>query len=219
MYAIAPPLTPNDSGDQVANLQAALLFLLKQDAYKSFDPPRNPRANELKALTEDLRTEQASQSFGPATQQLLVYLQLQEGLGAFLDGRVEETTAQRLNEWLVQLGVFYRVQCRVGEVLVVQFELQSGLVDEGIVDEKTADALNALLKKFGAFGTGTDFDVRGTVKDTHKRPQGGLVVIAFDRDLRRWQELGRTETDPEGKFEIPYRYESFREAKGVIQAL
>ena len=83
---------------------------------KSFDPPRNPRADELKELTEGLRTEEASQSFGPVTQELLVYLQLQEGLGAFLDGRVEETTAQRLNEWLAQLGAFYRVQGRVRDV-------------------------------------------------------------------------------------------------------
>ena len=61
MYAIVPPLKPDDSGGQVANLQAGLLFLLERDSLKSFDPPRNPRADELKALTEDLRTEQASQ--------------------------------------------------------------------------------------------------------------------------------------------------------------
>lgn len=89
----------------------------------------------------------------------------------------------------------------------------------GVVEESSADIRNRLLKKFGAFDTGPDFVVRGTVKDTHKRPKGGLVFIAFDRDLRRWQELGRTETDPEGKFEIPYRYESFRQAEGVVQAL
>jgi hypothetical protein len=59
----------------------------------------------------------------------------------------------------------------------------------------------------------------GVTSDARKPPQAGLVVIAFDRDLRRCQELGRTKTDPEGKFEIPYRYESFREAEGVIQAL
>jgi hypothetical protein len=116
MYAIASPLKPDDSGDPVANLQTALLLLLKQEAFKSFDPPRNPRADKLKALTEDLRTEQVSQSFGLATKQLLVYLQLREGHWAFLDGQVEETTAQRLNEWLAQLGVFYRVQGRVSEV-------------------------------------------------------------------------------------------------------
>jgi hypothetical protein len=101
----------------------------------------------------------------------------------------------------------------------MQFKLQSGVGDEGIVDERTADSLNTLLKKFGAFGSGTGFVVRGTVKDTRERPQGGLVVIAFDRDLRCWQELGRAETDSEGKVEIPYRYGSFREAKGVVQAL
>ena len=105
--------------------------------------------------------------------------------------------------------------------LVQQLQVQAGLGDgfDGVVEESTADILNRLLKKFGAFDTGTDFVLRGTVKDAHKRPQGGLVVIAFDRDLRRWQELGRTETDPEGKFEIPYRYESFRQAEGVVQAL
>jgi hypothetical protein len=115
MYSIAPPLKANDTGDQVANLHAVLLFLLDREALKSFDPPRNPRADELKELTEGLRTEEASQSFGPAMQQLLVYLQLQEGLGAFLDGHVEETTAQRLKEWVVQLGAFYRVLGRVLE--------------------------------------------------------------------------------------------------------
>jgi hypothetical protein len=103
--------------------------------------------------------------------------------------------------------------------LVQQLQVQAGLGDglAGVVEESTADILNRLLKKFGAFDTGTDFVVRGTVKDARQSPQAGLVVIAFDRDLRRWQELGRTETDPEGKFAIPYRYESFRQAEGVVQ--
>ena len=115
MYAIASPLKLDDTGDQVANLHAVLLFLLDREALKSFDPPRNPRADELKELTEGLRTEEASESFGPATQQLLVYLQLQEGLGSFLNGHVEDTTAQRLKERLAQLGALYRVLGRVLE--------------------------------------------------------------------------------------------------------
>lgn len=103
--------------------------------------------------------------------------------------------------------------------LVQQFQVQEALGDglAGVVEESIADILSRLLKKFGAFDTGTDFVVRGTVKDARKRPQAGLVVIAFDRDLRRWQEHGRTETDPEGKFEIPYRYESFCQAEGLVQ--
>ena len=102
--------------------------------------------------------------------------------------------------------------------LVQQFQVQAVLGDglAGVVEESTFDILNRLVKKFGAFDTGTDFVVRGTVKDARKRPQAGLDVIAFDWDLRRWQEHGCTETEPDGKFEIPYRYESFREAEGVV---
>jgi hypothetical protein len=104
--------------------------------------------------------------------------------------------------------------------LAQQFQVRVGLGDwlAGVIKESTADILNRLIKKFGAFDTGTDFVLRGKVKDARKHPQAGLVVIAFDRDLRRWLELGSTETDPEGKFEIPYRYETFRQAEGVIHA-
>jgi hypothetical protein len=49
----------------------------------------------------------------------------------------------------------------------------------GVVQESTADILNRLVKKFGAFDTGTDFLIRDTVKDTPKRPQADLVVIAL----------------------------------------
>ena len=151
-------------GSPVANLYAALQFLIENEVFASFALP------ELAELKDQLRSEAPS--------------------GRFKGAAV---------------------------TLVVQFKLHPGLGDGGIVDERTANALNALLKKFGAFGASTDFVVRGTVKDTHKRPKGGLVVIDFDRDLRRWQELGRAETDPEGKFEIPNRYESFRKAEGVVQ--
>jgi hypothetical protein len=105
--------------------------------------------------------------------------------------------------------------------LVKRFQEESGLVGTlgGFVEDQTAELLNQQLKKHGSIETGTDFVMRGTVKDTHKRPPCGLVVIAVGRDLRRWQEQGRTETDPEGKFEIRYRYEPLREAEGVMQAL
>ena len=166
MYSIAATIQEENTGPQVANLYAAVKFLIDNNAFSFID------LSELNPLKDQLRSEAPS---------------------GFYKG--------------------------AAVTLVVRLKGRSGLGDEGIVDEKTADALNALLKKFGAFGSDIDFVVRGTVKDTHKRPQGGLVVIAFDRDLRRWQELGRTETDPEGKFEIPYRYEPFREAEGVVQAL
>jgi hypothetical protein len=166
MYTITATIQEDDTGPQVANLYAALKFLIDKDAFPFIN------LSEVNPLKDRLRSEEPS---------------------GFYKGAAVK--------------------------LVLQFKLQSGLGDEDIVDEKTADALNALLKKFGALGAGTDFVVRGSAKDTHKRPPCGLVVIAFDRDPRRWQELGRTKTDPEGMFVIPYLYESFREAKGVVQAL
>jgi hypothetical protein len=159
MQAIQASIQEENTGPQVANLYAALKFVIDNDAFSFINP------SELNPLKDQLRSEAPS---------------------GFYNGAAVK--------------------------LVVQFKLQSGLGDEGIVDERTADVLNTLLKKFGAFGASTDFVVRGKVKDAHNRPQGGLIVIAFDRDLRRWQEYGRAETDPEGKFEIRYRYESFRQA-------
>ena len=103
----------DDTGPQVANLCAALKFLIDKDAFSFISP------SELNSLKDQLRSEEPS---------------------GFYNG------------------------------VAVQLKVQFGLGDEGIVDEKTADALNALLKKFGAFGAGTDFVVRGTVKDARKSP-------------------------------------------------
>jgi len=103
--------------------------------------------------------------------------------------------------------------------LVLYIQLQHGLGDGlgGAVDARTAGLLNQLLKKYGAFDAGAEFVVRGTVKDALGQPQAGLLVIALDRDLRRLQELGRAVTDPEGRFDIPYVRESFRDAEGVAR--
>jgi murein L,D-transpeptidase YcbB/YkuD len=133
MQAIQATIKPEDTGPAVANLYAALHFLIDEDAFSFID------LSELNPLKDQLRSEEPSGFYKGAAVQLVVQLKVRFGLG-----------------------------------------------DEGIVDEKTADALNALLKKFGAFGASTDFVLRSTVKDTHKRPHGGLVVIAFDRDHRRW---------------------------------
>jgi hypothetical protein len=133
MQAIQATIQEDDTGPQVANLYAALKFLIDKDVFSFISP------SALNPLKDQLRSEEPS--------------------------------------------VFYK---GAAVQLVVQLKVRSGLGDEGIVDEKTADALNALLKKFGAFGSGSAFVVRGTVKDTHQRPQESLDVTAFDRDLRRW---------------------------------
>ena len=137
MQAIPATIKPEDTGPQVANLNAALHFLIAKEVFASLALPA------LTALKDQLRTEEPSGYFKGAAVTLVQLFQIQSGLG---DG----------------LG--------------------------GVVENQTADLLNQQLKNYGAFDTSTDFVVRGTVKDTNGSPQGGLVVIAFDRDLRRWQE-------------------------------
>lgn len=166
MQFIRPIIQAGDTGPQVANLYAALRFLIEKDYFADIAP------TELASLKDQLRSEEPSGYFKGAAVILVKRLQERFGLDGTLGGTVEAQTAKLLNQ---------------------------------------------LLKKHGAFDTATDFVVRGTVRDSNGRPHIGLVVVAYDRDLRRWQELGRAETNGEGQFEIPYRYESFRQAEGVVQ--
>lgn len=105
MDAISATLCPGDRGARVANLQAALLLLLGHGAWKSFDPPDHPSPEELKELGLSLRREQADQTFGAATSRLLLYFQMQQGLGDQFRGVVEAATAQRLNALLAACAV------------------------------------------------------------------------------------------------------------------
>ena len=107
MFAIAATIKSGEDGPKVVNLQAALLLLLERGIFKSFDPSDHPSADDLKALAEKLRAEQSAQVFGEATRQLLVYFQVQQGLGDHLRGVVEEPTAKALNELLGQHGVVF----------------------------------------------------------------------------------------------------------------
>ena len=95
MYSIAASIQEEDTGPQVANLYAALKFLINKDAFSFI------KLSELNPLKEQLRADAPS---------------------GFCKGAAVK--------------------------LMVQFKLQSGSGDEGIVVERKADALNALLKKF-----------------------------------------------------------------------
>ena len=104
MHAIRPTIKPGEQGTEVVNLQLALRFFYKHGAFKVYDPPSGPTADELKALMAELADEQAKQEFGKATQQVVSYLQVQQSLGDHLQGAVEETTAKCLNELLLKFG-------------------------------------------------------------------------------------------------------------------
>ena len=77
-----------------------MLLLVEREVIKSLDKTNTPASE----LAETARVELSTSTFGPATCQLVVYFQLEQGLGEKLRGVVEEKTAARLNRLLKQLG-------------------------------------------------------------------------------------------------------------------
>src|SRR6185312_12346898 len=57
------------------------------------------------------------------------------------------------------------------------------------------------------------FVVRGTVEDSDGVPAAGVLVRAFDRDLRKENALGSTVADALGRYEIPYESSQFARAE------
>lgn len=57
------------------------------------------------------------------------------------------------------------------------------------------------------------YRVYGTVTDVQGNPLPGILVRAFDRDLRNEEPLGEKLTDEAGKYEILYNPESFKRAE------
>lgn len=56
------------------------------------------------------------------------------------------------------------------------------------------------------------FVVSGTVREANGRPVAGVIVRAFDRDLRSEEPLGNATADSQGNYEIHYGPEQFRRA-------
>jgi hypothetical protein len=102
-------------------------------------------------------------------------------------------------------------------VQIVQIQQRLGDNLSGVVDERTAEVLNRLLEKLGAFDdTGTEeFTVKGKVTLVNGSPAVGLIVRARDRDLRTFQPLGTDAiTGPDGGYEIRYTRGQFSWGEG-----
>lgn len=102
------------------------------------------------------------------------------------------------------------------QAAVRAFQKDAGLEVTGIVDEKTARAINErvdALQPEGGEEEGASFLVRGRVTHPDGQPLANVKVLAFDRDLRREQWLGEAATDNAGRYEIRYLAEQFRRAE------
>ncbi|MCP4399234.1 MAG: hypothetical protein GY801_18270 [bacterium] len=92
------------------------------------------------------------------------------------------------------------------------FQREQHLQTSGEVDEPTAVALNRLLSEFGLLDEEHEYSVSGKVAKSDGVGISGLIVRAFDRDLRNESFLGETKTDDEGLYEIPYLRSQFTRA-------
>ncbi len=266
MIPIQAPMKPDDSGESVANLQAALVFLFDRDVTLFVDPQKMPTADQLKAIREALISEASIRRFDKATRAMTLAFQQRQGLPQHIPGVVDQITADALNDRLRQTGALdeestLAVKGRVfragadepqpavrvrafathstGETTlgeaesnadgIYRIDFPSSLVRGASVvvrayrpdgSEMGSARWTATLESVMAMDIVVaqgEFIVRGRVIDGQGRAHGGLVVIAYDRDMRRWQELGRALTTEDGVFEIEYSYESFRQAEGKVQ--
>ena len=104
MHPVKATIKPGDTGSEVVNLQQALQLLYAHGVFKTFDPPNAPTTADLNALIQALASERQLQAYGQAAQSLIKHFQIQQGLGDNLHGVVEESTAKRLNELLLELS-------------------------------------------------------------------------------------------------------------------
>ena len=97
--------------------------------------------------------------------------------------------------------------------VVSAFQQERQLTVSGAVDEPTANALNRLIDELSGPGAEPPapaaYMVKGTVHLFDGFPAAGLLVSAFDRDLRSEQLLGRAVTDNVGHYEIAYTSAQF----------
>ncbi|PKO33992.1 MAG: hypothetical protein CVU34_10150 [Betaproteobacteria bacterium HGW-Betaproteobacteria-7] len=222
MQTIKASIAPGAQNTDVVNLQAALRWLHAHGAFKTYDPPNAPTAEALKALIEKLADEEARQSFGEATRQMVIYFQIQQALGDHLGGVIEETTATRLNAVLAEFGAFagegYRVSGKVRDrltmtpragVRVLAYDQDVGRAS--LLGETTTDAEGRYLVAFpekafrqtAAERGGPELFVRaldqaGRVLGQSARVNSAGMATELDVELGSWLVRGQV-TDPSGQ--------------------
>lgn len=87
---------------------------------------------------------------------------------------------------------------------VAEFQRAHDLPVTGTVDGATRDAVETVLAE-----APSRFTVAGRVRWADGRPAGGLVVAAFDRDLRHAEQLGAATTGDDGLYRVDYPRDRF----------
>ncbi|MDZ8263102.1 neuraminidase-like domain-containing protein [Nostoc sp. ChiQUE01b] len=116
---------------------------------------------------------------------------------------------RRLQTELRQLGFNLQVNGLFDSMTLVaveRFQRSHRLNVNGIVDEVTARRINAEVDALNP----PPLIVKGHVFQADGDPANGVLVSAFDIDLRNEQILGQTQTDRQGVYQIAYTADQFR---------
>jgi len=106
---------------------------------------------------------------------------------------------------------------KITKWLVANLQYHLDLPATGEVDEATAEAINALLEKWGLLENGgeekQEFIVSGRVVSHELRGVEGLRVLAVDKNIGKDLPLGETRTGERGAYEIRYSPKKIRKGK------
>lgn len=100
---------------------------------------------------------------------------------------------------------------------VLKFQEANRIRPTGEVDETTAKAINTQVEDLrprpATADTGTPLIVRGSVRASGGTPSSGILVRAFDKDMRGAELIGEAQTDQSGHYEIRYTAERLKRAE------
>ena len=106
--------------------------------------------------------------------------------------------------------LIWKLNSRVRDVVIEVKPAVDGGGNSGDGGEKQGPTAGGLTPdQVGAVGE-QEFVVRGLTLDQGGSPVAGVIVAAFDRDLRNEQTLGQVIVGDDGRFEIRYSAEQFR---------
>ncbi len=185
MKEIKQPLVPDSKGDDVTNLQEALLFLINQNVFKEQRAPNKPTAADLKLIASTIQREHSQGIYGKATAELVGIFQNQQGLGDNLKGVVEAKTAKILNALLKELGAFSDIS------------VDTGTTDTGDRTDPVFDPADDNTEK--------KYTVSGLILNSRGVPLADYIVQLFIVELKTETLSGNTVSNEKGEYTIEYK--------------
>lgn len=137
MKPVVAPINPGDQSPKVANLQAGLISLLR-DEFIQVDASR--RAELLRALEDEMQ----GQEYRDATKDTVTHFQEQQRLES--NGEVDEATAEALNAALREIGALNGERAPRVYAVSGQVRREDGLLLTGLVVRATHESEGSAIR-------------------------------------------------------------------------